>query len=143
MSGPLTKAEAEERMRHFEEIIRKEGQEKANEIKSDARDTQNAMKSKMVSRLIQGVNQKYERLSVNRETTMRTHKSTKILEARTQCQNDRHFKTTEIKSGVEEKLQQRFASDPASYRKFMKDLLLESCIRLLEQVLQIRCLKKV
>ena len=139
MSGPLSNAEASERMNNFLKIIKDTGEAKKQEINTEARNNRDAAKKRMVARMVQGVNEKYERLTTNAETNLRTSKSNFILESRTECQNDRHAKMSLMKDAVEKRIQEKFDSDPNAYRNFMKDLIMEACIRLLEQDLRIRC----
>jgi len=143
MTGPLSPAEANLRMAQLKKVIDDEAEKKKQLISTEARNSRDALKKKMVSRLMQGVNQKYERLVTDQETELRKAKSSFILASRLQCQNDRYGKAHEIKGAVEKKLLQKFTGDAQCYRKFMKEIMLESSIRLLEQNMLIRCLEKV
>ena len=139
MSGPLSDAEAARRMQELQKVISDESQCRCDEITKASYEGRDATKKKLLARFTQNVDAVHERRVNDAEIKTRTFKSNYILESRTECQNDRHAKTGEITNAVQERIQQQFKKDKAGYKKFLKDVILEGLIRLLEQAVYIRC----
>lgn len=139
MSGPLSDAEANARIQQLQKIIHDEANCKEDEIKKASFDARDAAKKRLLARFTQNVDAVHERRVNDEEIKTRTAKSNYILESRTDCQNDRHAKTREITAAVESRIKQQFQNNKAAYKKFLKDVILEGLIRLLEQAVYIRC----
>merc|ERR1712194_286891 len=121
MSGPLSKQEAQERMKTLLSNIEQEGEAKHSEILNDARALRDDKKKRNVEQLKKEIDHKFEKELNKMETATKTKKSNFILDARKICQEDRNVKLTGIIDSVKAKLEKDFAANPETYRVFVKN----------------------
>merc|ERR1711976_82047 len=142
MSGPLTQQQRQSRMTRLMKDINEVADTRVDEITSEARTAQDDRKKKNIAVLKKEIDKQFEKELTKMETLTKTNKSNFILDARKECQLDRSEKLGTIKEAVKNRLKTNFEANPESYRNFVKDLIVEGMLRLLEQFIAIRCLDK-
>jgi V-type H+-transporting ATPase subunit E len=132
---------AQQRIKSMIDLIRKEAEEKAEMIKTQADAQFSQEKNKILNqqkdKIITQYRTKLDQYIVQR----RIDRSTKINKARLEKMTARHEVTMKIREETRQKLTEKFQKDKREYADLLKKMIVQGMIKLMEKDIQIRARK--
>jgi len=134
--------QAQHRIKSMIDLIKKEAEEKAEMIKTNAEAQFNIEKNKILNqqkdKLVQQYRLKLEQYVVQK----RIQRSTKINSARLEKMNARNVVSLKIRDETQQQLIELFNKDRNIYKDLVKKMICQGLIKLMEKEVQIRCRKE-
>lgn len=131
---------AETRMTRFLMAIKKYGREKTDRINEDADAEEEFALAKINLEATNYNEEHFKKIDDGIKVAEKIFKSRKVNECRMQEMKVRFDMIEQIQGDVKEKLKKQ-AEDPTEYRKLLKQLIMQGLIKLIEEKVEIQCLR--
>lgn len=134
----MNDADVSKQIQQMVRFIRQEAEEKANEINVSAEEEFNIEKLQLVEAEKRKIRQEYERKEKQVEVRRKIEYSMQLNASRIKVLQAQDDLVTSMKDSASKELL-RVSQDAKAYRKLLKDLIVQSLLRLKEQSVLLRC----
>ncbi|CAG9318958.1 unnamed protein product [Blepharisma stoltei] len=135
----MNESDARERIRQMISFVQEEAKEKAREIESKTEHEYNLAKAKHLHNAKEKLTAEYEKKWKQLEVKKRISKSTAINAARMEIMTTRNNCMNQLLEDTKHSILRNIASNPNQYKDFLKRLLVQSFIKMLEAEITLQC----
>ena len=135
----MNESEARDRIKQMISFVMEEAKEKAKEIESKTEHEYNSAKSKHLHLAKEKLNSEFDKKWKQLAVKQRIERSATINTARMEAMRVRNDLVMGLVEEARFAISQRFQSDANTYKKLLKDLIVQGLVKLLDRDVTLRC----